>query len=257
MSKNVTLPLQKAIAMAHAGKMDEARSLAEEVIQDDPENEHALYLMSALADTDEDRQGYLNQVLLANPEHSDAMKYSDEIATAQLMQVDYSEPIAETVEDLDLDEIVIGQEEQLPVAQGTQDFIEQSEGNNVPDWLSDEDDFYDEPAETDLTDEIEPLPEWLEEEPVEEEVAVAAMASANVASADVASADVAGADASIGEPLDETDTDQELDTAAAPEIKKAKRRGPSDKLLTVFLVILIVVALAIMGGIGYLVLTQL
>jgi len=240
MSKNVTLPLQKAIAMAHAGKMDEARSLAEEVIQDDPENEHALYLMSALADRDEDRQGYLNQVLLVNPEHSDAMKYSDEIATAQLTRVEYSEPIAETVEDLDLDEIVIGQEEQLPVAQGTQDFIEQSEGNNVPDWLSDEDDFYDEPVETDLTDEIEPLPEWLEEEPVtagEEETPVAEVA--------------------IGAGLDETEVDQELEPAATPEPKKTKRRGPSDRILTVMLVILIVVALAIMGGIGYLVLTQL
>jgi hypothetical protein len=255
MSKNVTLPLQKAIAMAHAGKMDEARSLAEEVIQDDPENEHALYLMSALADTDEDRQGYLNQVLLVNPEHADAMKYSDEIASDQLMQVDYSEPIAETVEDLDLDEIVIGQEEQLPVSQGTQDFIEQSDGNNVPDWLADEDGFYEEPTEAELTDKIEPLPEWLEEEPVsaeEKEVAAAAMASATVAGADVA-----GADAAIGQPLDETVTDQELDKAAAPERKKAKRRGPSDKLLTIFLVILIVVAMVIMGGIAYLVITQL
>lgn len=247
MSKNVTLPLQKAIAMAHAGKMDEARSLAEEVIQDDPENEHALYLMSALADTDEDRQGYLNQVLLVNPEHADAMKYSDEIASAQLMQVDYSEPTAETVEDLDLDEIVIGQEEQLPVSQGTQDFIEQSDGDNVPDWLADEGGFYAEPTEADLTDEIEPLPEWLEEEPVEEEVAVAAMAGANVA----------GADEAIGDAFDEIGTDQELDRDAAPEPKKAKRRGPSDKLLTIILVILIVVAMAIMGGVAYLVLTQL
>jgi hypothetical protein len=240
MSKNVTLPLQKAIAMAHAGKMDEARSLAEEVIQDDPENEHALYLMSALANTDEDRQGYLNQVLLVNPEHYDAMKYSDEIATAQLMQVEYSEPIAETVEDLDLDEIVIGQEEQLPVTQGTQDFIEQSEGNNVPDWLADEEDIDEELAEADLTEEIEPLPEWLEEEPVtagEEETPVAEGAI------------VAG--------LDETEADQELEPAATPEPKKTKRRGPSDRILTVMLVILIVVALAIMGGIGYLVLTQL
>lgn len=242
MSKNVTLPLQKAIAMAHAGKMDEARSLAEEVIQDDPENEHALYLMSALADTDEDRQGYLNQVLLVNPEHADAMKYSDEIASAQLMQVDYSEPIVETVEDLDLDEIVIGQEEQLPVSQGTQDFIEQSDGENVPDWLADEGGFYEEPAEGDLTDEIEPLPEWIQEEPIEEKVTVAAVASANVA---------------IGDAFDDTGTDQELDAAAAPEPKKAKRRGPSDRLLTVFLVILIVVALAIMGGIAFLVITQL
>jgi hypothetical protein len=240
MSKNVTLPLQKAIAMAHAGKRDEARSLAEEVIQDDPENEHALYLMSALADSDEDRQGYLNQVLLANPEHYDAMKYSDEIATAQLMHVEYSEPIAETVEDLDLDEIVIGQEEQLPVAQGTQDFIGQSEGNNVPDWLADEDDIDEEPAEADLTEEIEPLPEWLEEEPVtagEEETTVA--------------------EGAIGAGLDETEADQELEPAATPEPKKTKRRGPSDRILTVMLVILIVVALAIMGGIGYLVLTQL
>ena len=240
MSKNVTLPLQKAIAMAHAGKMDEARSLAEEVIQDDPENEHALYLMSALADSDEDRQGYLNQVLLVNPEHSDAMNYSDEIATAQLMQVEYSEPIAETVEDLDLDEIVIGQEEQLPVTQGTQDFIEQSEGNNVPDWLADEDDIDEELAESDLTDEIEPLPEWLEEEPVtagEEETPVAEVA--------------------ISAGLDETEADQELEPAATPEPKKPKRRGPSDRILTVMLIILIVVALAIMGGIGYLVLTQL
>lgn len=64
--------LKQAIAAAHAGKKPQAKVLLARVIKDEPENANAWFLLSSLADTDEQKIQHLQKVLELQPDHPTA-----------------------------------------------------------------------------------------------------------------------------------------------------------------------------------------
>jgi hypothetical protein len=64
--------LKQAIAAAHAGKKPQAKVLLARVIKDEPENANAWFLLSSLADTDEQKIQHLQKVLELQPNHPTA-----------------------------------------------------------------------------------------------------------------------------------------------------------------------------------------
>jgi hypothetical protein len=61
--EDTTERLQEAIQAARDGRLDEARSIAEELTGSDPENAHAWFLRGILAEDDEQQFEYLNKTL--------------------------------------------------------------------------------------------------------------------------------------------------------------------------------------------------
>jgi hypothetical protein len=246
MSDALSLELQQAIAAAHAGKMNQARLLADQVIQDDPENENALYLMSALVASDEERQAYLSQILIVNPDHAGAQKYIAEFDEASII---VDEELAVTVADLDdnmddLDEkVVVGAaaaataEEFQDIFQDSTSLIDEDASETIPDWLLDEEEFVDEAktgteGDTDLG-EIEPMPDWLTDDP---------------SIADQEESEL------LEEPVEQEPVPVPVEPVPKP--KPAAQKGPSDRVLTIILVLLALVAVVIVGGIIFLAITR-
>jgi hypothetical protein len=64
--------LHQAIAAARAGKYPEAKVLLNRLLEDDPNNANALFLLSALSETKEQQIERLNRVLEIQPDHSGA-----------------------------------------------------------------------------------------------------------------------------------------------------------------------------------------
>ena len=256
MSDVLSLELQKAIAAAHAGKMDQARILADQVIQDDPENENALYLMSALVDSDEERQAYLSQILIVNPDHTGAQKYMAEFDETTIV---VDEELAVTFDDLDdniddLDDKVVVGAAAAVTAEELQDIVEDPTGlfdedtsEAVPDWLLDEEELVGETkieteVETDLG-EIEQVPDWLTDAPSVTEQEESEQLEELVEQ----------------EPVEQELVEQEpapVPVEPAPKRKPAAQKGPSDRVLTIILVLLAVVAVVIVGGIIFLAITR-
>lgn len=83
--------LKQAIAAAHAGKKSQAKVLLARVIKDEPENANAWFLLSSLADTDEQKIQHLQKVLELQPDHPTA---ADQLA--KLVPTP-PEPVAEVV----------------------------------------------------------------------------------------------------------------------------------------------------------------
>ncbi|GMQ78032.1 MAG: hypothetical protein BMS9Abin02_0526 [Anaerolineae bacterium] len=251
MSDVLTLELQKAIAAAHAGEIDQARMLADQVIQEDPENENALYLMSALADSDEERQAYLSQVLIVNPDHPGAQKYMAEFDEASIV---VDEELAVAFDDLDddiydlEDKVVVGAAAAV-TAEELQDIVEDTTGlfdddasETVPDWLLDDEEIVDEKlSETEGdadVDEMEQVPDWLTDAP-------------SVAEQEESE--------QLEELIKQELVDQEpvpVPVEPVPKHKPAAQKGPSDRVLTIILVLLIIVAVVIVGGIIFLAITR-
>jgi hypothetical protein len=246
MNNALSLELQQAIAAAHDGKMNQARILADQVIQDDPENENALYLLSALADSDEERQAYLSHILIVNPDHAGAQKYIAEFDEASII---VDEELAVTVADLDdnmddLDEkVVVGAaaaataEEFQDIFQDSTSLIDEDASETIPDWLLDEEEFVDEAktgteGDTDLG-EIEPMPDWLTDDP---------------SIADQEESEL------LEEPVEQEPVPVPVEPVPKP--KPAAQKGPSDQVLTIILVLLALVAVVIVGGIIFLAITR-
>ena len=280
MSNELSLELQKAIAAAHAGDKDQARDLADQVIQDDPENENALYLMSALVDSDEEREAYLSQILIVNPDHAGAQKY---LAQADEVQVD--EPAGEFEEEIvvsevdlvdeydHLDEtIVVGAAavaaaEEIPeISLEPERLVDEDVSETVPDWLMDEEEFVGEQidgdeGELDLT-EIEDVPDWLTDEPsIQAEEALSDEPAAEDSLADWSvDEDELVAAAAVEEaaqlPVEPEPEPVQVQAKTAMPKKPAAQKGPSDRALTIVLVILVLIALAIVIGIVILAITR-
>lgn len=85
----MNLRLRQAIAAARAGKAPQAKLLAESALEEDPEDVNALLLLSALAETEEKQAGYLERILVKDPEHAIATK-----RLAQLRDVSPKAPAA-------------------------------------------------------------------------------------------------------------------------------------------------------------------
>ena len=70
----LNLQLRQAIAAARAGKVPQAKLLAESALVEEPEDVNALLLLSALADSQEEQIDYLHRILARDPDHAIARK---------------------------------------------------------------------------------------------------------------------------------------------------------------------------------------
>jgi hypothetical protein len=129
-------------------------------------------------------------------------------------------------------------------------FLEQSDGNSLPDWLEDDDgsfegDFYEEqaPAEPEFriveatTHEMEPLPDWLAEEPTQEWVESGTAAAGHGAGLD----ETAGADTDEVDPVE--------------GVAEAKGKRPN-RNLEILLFSLVVLAVIIVAALAYVIIVQ-
>lgn len=93
--------LHQAIAAARAGKYPEAKVLLNRLLEDDPDNTNALFLLSALSETKEQQIARLNRVLEIQPDHSGArsrlegMGEIPEIDAAQTVATQEDEALAQ------------------------------------------------------------------------------------------------------------------------------------------------------------------
>jgi hypothetical protein len=107
--------LQQAIAAARAGNTDEARELVDSLVEENPDNPHALFLRGMLASSQEEQVEYLNRVLELDPDHKAANRRMAQIAPAEAddaTELDVDDPNEveepEAVEDIGTVETVVG-----------------------------------------------------------------------------------------------------------------------------------------------------
>lgn len=170
--------LQQAMGALKEGKPGEAQVLLARVIKEEPENEHAWFLLSSLVASKEQKITFLRKVLTLNPEHSGARqqlarllerspetpapKPAGKVATTpqtpQPTEPEWTEPSPE--------EEMAGEE---PL-----DFLSQAQGDTVPSWLEGEEDFIGDdetvlaPMEERPEEAVEELPDWLQDKPAGE-----------------------------------------------------------------------------------------
>ncbi len=89
--------LKQAIAAARAGKEPQAKVLLARVIKDEPENVNAWFLLSSLADTEEQKVQHLEKVLELQPDHAVASQQLAELVPPSPAAVE--EAILDTFED--------------------------------------------------------------------------------------------------------------------------------------------------------------
>ncbi|MGD2049169.1 MAG: hypothetical protein PVH03_06720 [Chloroflexota bacterium] len=159
--------LQQAIAAARAGNTSEAKAIAEQLVEENPDNPHALFLLGMLAGSQEEQREYMNKVLELDPDHKAANKRMAQLGPAEPLveeptEVEPQEMEAEPQdfeaepweEETPLEETVIGA---TAVEQET--IVGEVEAEELPE--------YDEVAE-EIPEEVEPSIEFVDEPPVEE-----------------------------------------------------------------------------------------
>lgn len=77
--EDTTQRLQEAITAARAGRLAEARSIAEELTESDPENAHAWFLRGILSEDEDQQRAYLSRTLELDPEHQAARKRMEQM----------------------------------------------------------------------------------------------------------------------------------------------------------------------------------
>jgi hypothetical protein len=224
--------LHQAIAAARAGKYPEAKVLLNRLLDDDPDNANAWFLLSALSETKELQIARLNRVLEIQPDHSGARSrlegmgeipeidaaltapvHEDEALVEPTMQEtlvvspiealgeDRERPVEVSLAEADasLDNFEDQNKEELvdeppsdasdalaatvvaatfvepPVSDDPADFEGQAEGETVPDWMAEDGETIQRPAESVEATVVaaapmvdEELPDWLTDEPGEE-----------------------------------------------------------------------------------------
>jgi len=90
--------LKQAIAAARAGKKPQAKVLLARVIKDEPENVNAWFLLSSLADTEEQKIQHLEKVLELQPNHPAAAEQLADLG------VTVPEAVEEALPDLEMPE---------------------------------------------------------------------------------------------------------------------------------------------------------
>ena len=80
--QNTQQLLRDAITAAREGDKARARLLLEEIVEQDDQNEKAWYWLASVAETDEDRILYLNNVIAINPNNDRARSVLHQIEVA-------------------------------------------------------------------------------------------------------------------------------------------------------------------------------
>lgn len=281
MSKTeISLELQQAIAAARAGKLAQAQAMANKVVETEPDNAHAWFLLSTLADSEEEQVQYLDRVLEIDPEHRVATERLAQITAAAPGEPAEPEPEAIVAsEELPAETVVVEElaqefdeipgpepdeepeefpEEQLAtvvaaaaISDESLGVIDQADSDTVPAWLADEGGFQqkedveelEEVADGTVQPEFQEIPDWLQEEPAD-----------------------AWLQESLAQELEPATPKREPVSASAeiPEAeaptaegaaKKAEKRRTSTRTYEIVLVILIIMALAVVGALAYVIIS--
>lgn len=185
--------LVQAIAAARAGKTPQAKVLLARVIKDEPENVNAWYLLSSLADTEEQKIQHLQKVVELQPDHptaaqqlaelvppppepvvDDLLEMEDDGDTATYPIPDFSEPSEPDSSDVpdDPDEAMAWLErlaadqgarlEELPSLSGKQETADATLEIPVPDIPEKESAPEPEATDGDVPDDPDEAMAWLE-----------------------------------------------------------------------------------------------
>ena len=119
--------VKQAIAATRAGKSKEAQVLLTQVLQEDPNNTQAWYLLSLLVDSPTKKQAYLNKVVALDPSHEKAQQ-----ALANLQMVKEVETVAEPV----VEETAVSTPPP-PIIEKTPTPMPEADEESIPDWLKD------------------------------------------------------------------------------------------------------------------------
>jgi hypothetical protein len=145
--------VKQAIAATRAGKSKEAQVLLTQVLQENPDNTQAWYLLSLLVDSSSKKQAYLNKVVALDPNHEKAQQ-----ALASLQVVEEIETSGE--------ETAVSPPPSLPIEEDAAPAIE-VDAESLPDWLKETQPVQvAESAEQEILPEAEPssdeeIPDWL------------------------------------------------------------------------------------------------
>lgn len=90
--------LQQAIAAARAGKTSEAKVMAEQIVEEEPDNPHALFLLGMLVDSQDEQREYMKKVLELDPDHKAANKRMAQLGPVEEPEPQVEEPAEELVE---------------------------------------------------------------------------------------------------------------------------------------------------------------
>jgi hypothetical protein len=168
--------LQDAIAAARAGETENAQRLLADILQENPNEVHAWFLLSHLVESETKQKAYLQKVVTLDPSHNKARQ-----RLAQLQAAGQAAPAAavDTVVSTLQAEL---EPEPLPISTDPFDFEAQAAGDTIPEWMAG-DGAAARPATAvattpDSTAEPLDIPDWLqvsldeEEEPEKETAAV-------------------------------------------------------------------------------------
>jgi len=148
--------LKQAIAATRAGQSKEAQVLLAQVLQENPNNTQAWYLLSLLVDSPSKKQAYLNKVVALDPTHEKA-----EQALVQLQALPEVPEVSEIVEEtaVSLPHPVLSATDDEP------DFTSEAGEEPIPDWLADVKPVVTETEEADFVEaepsSYEDIPDWL------------------------------------------------------------------------------------------------
>jgi hypothetical protein len=92
--------LQEAIAAARSGQLAEARTIAEELTEENPQNAHAWFLRGILSEDEEQQLAYLSKTLEIDPDHKAARKRLEQLqpSAAEGAPLEAEEALDEEVE---------------------------------------------------------------------------------------------------------------------------------------------------------------
>jgi hypothetical protein len=96
--------LKQAIAAARAGKKPQAKVLLARVIKEEPDNVNAWFLLSTLADTDEQKIQHLQKVLELEPAHPVAAEQLSELVPWEPAEPFFEEPATEMMAEVESEE---------------------------------------------------------------------------------------------------------------------------------------------------------
>jgi len=148
--------LQQAISAARTGDTAEAKEMVELLLEDYPDNAHALFLRGMLAGSQAEQIDYLERVLVVDPNHQAAKRRLAQIAPA------VEEALAEEVVE------ELSEQESEPIVEvGVQEEYGDLETAGEPAVVSGLEEEGDEPVEQPVEEPPEEEPEEPSEEPAE------------------------------------------------------------------------------------------
>jgi ferric-dicitrate binding protein FerR (iron transport regulator) len=111
---------QEAVAAARAGEKETAQHLLIDILEENPDETQAWFLLSHLVDAEEKQATYLKKVVALDPTHAKARQRLGQLRAKQATAEIATDPPA------------------LPISTDPFDFDAQAEGDTLPEWMADE-----------------------------------------------------------------------------------------------------------------------